>query len=225
MGGRTFGLLKCKNTRCTDWKPVNRFILEDKSAQSDYNLTVYSFFKFPHPKKSLYLPSPSKSLRTPHKSAKTIAHIKKKEEKHQPPLNGQAHELRHQAPMFLGHEGDEYLREVDPGDVERERYHQYEENLLISAKLPDVGQQIVKVDILGLLLLAPHLLAPPFLLRHGHRRRVVLSGRIQRLTNDDAHVTRAQLLGTRLLRAASALTELLLWRHPSLILSLLLTYM
>lgn len=69
-----------------------------------------------------------------------------------PFLGREVLQFRHAAPVLLRHEGDEYLREVHPGDEEGERYHQHEQDPLVGAELAYVRQQVVEVQVLGLLL-------------------------------------------------------------------------
>lgn len=62
-------------------------------------------------------------------------------------------QFRYAAPILVRHEGDEYLRKVHPCDEEGERYHEHEEGPLIGTKLADIRQQVVKIQVLGLLFL------------------------------------------------------------------------
>lgn len=68
-----------------------------------------------------------------------------------PFLDREVLQFRHAAPVLLRHEGDEYLREVHPGNEEGERDHQHEQDPLVGAELAYVWQQVVEVHVFGLL--------------------------------------------------------------------------
>lgn len=128
-----------------------------------------------------------------------------------PLFDGEILQFRYAAPVLFRHEGDEYLREVDPGDEEGERYHQHEQNLLIDAELADVRQQVVEVQVLGLLflLIVPLRVFVPSL----------LDGRFLLARRESAALGRGrgrQAVGTRLLQIVGGLLGrgiLLLRRH------------
>lgn len=69
-----------------------------------------------------------------------------------PFLDCEIFQFRHAAPVLLRHEGDEYLREVHPGNEEGKWYHQHEQDPLVLAEFAYVRQQVVEIHVLGLLL-------------------------------------------------------------------------
>lgn len=63
-----------------------------------------------------------------------------------PLFSSQISEFWHKAPMLIGHEGYEDLREINESHEEGEGDHKQKENFLISPELPNMRQQIIEID-------------------------------------------------------------------------------
>lgn len=122
-----------------------------------------------------------------------------------PFLDREVLQFRHAAPVLLRHEGDEYLREVHPGDEEGERYHQHEQDSLVGAELAYVRQQVVEVQVLGFLQVLGFILLVVALATLAGRKSV---GRGRGQAPVGARVLRGQVRGN-----PAGRWELLLRRH------------
>lgn len=66
---------------------------------------------------------------------------------HAPFVDSEVRKFWYPAPVFSWYQRNEYLWKVHPCDERGEGDHQDEQNLLIKAKLSNVGQQLVEVHI------------------------------------------------------------------------------